>query len=108
MTEGDIGTTNLTFTLGLNGPADGNERVNVTTSSVTPSDVGLDYVGIAGQPVTFAPGATSATVNVVVNGDTGIEDDELVTLTVSNPSNVTLGGDTTGSGTITNDDGRRR
>ncbi len=104
VTEGDSGTKNLTFTLGLNGPADGNETVEVTTSSVAPSVSGVDYIGFSAQPVTFAPGATSATVNVVVNGDTTIEADDLVTLTVSNPSNVTLGADTTGTGTITNDD----
>ena len=70
--EGPLGTNpNLQFTIGLSGPADGNESVRVTTSAgAAPSaDPANDYTPLTNQLVTFAPGATSATVNVVVAGD---------------------------------------
>ena len=73
VTEGDVGTKNLSFSVNLDKPADGDETVEVDTSSVTPSDPITDYVALDGQPVTFAPGAMNATVNVVVNGDYTIE-----------------------------------
>ena len=80
VTEGDIGTKNLTFTIGLDGPADGIETVDVTTSGATP---GTDYVALTNQPVTFVAGAMTATVNVVVNGDYDVEPDDVVTLTLA-------------------------
>ena len=101
--EGDTGTTNLTFTIGLDGPADGNESVTVDASSVGASVEGTDYETFDPQVVTFAPGATSATVDVVVNGDTEIELDEIITLNLSLPVDVGLT-TVSGSGTIENDD----
>jgi hypothetical protein len=53
--------------------------------------------------VTFAPGETSKTVTVSVTGDTAVEGDEAFTVTLSSPTNATLG-TATGTGTIVNDD----
>ncbi|RWA98159.1 MAG: hypothetical protein EOQ39_35870, partial [Mesorhizobium sp.] len=53
--------------------------------------------------LTFLPGATTATINVPVNGDTIFEPDETFTLNLSNPVNVTIA-DGQGLGTILNDD----
>ncbi len=101
VTEGDTGTTNLSFVIGLDGEADGNETVDVTTSGATP---GTDYVALS-QTVTFAPGDTTATVNVVVQGDYAVEPDEQVTLTLSNPVNTSIDpAALSGVGTIQNDD----
>ena len=46
---------------------------------------GEDYVATSGT-LTFAPGETEKTVEVVVNGDDAAEDHEVVTLHLSNPS----------------------
>src|SRR5207248_10510600 len=60
---------------------------------------GSDYQAAAGS-LTFAPGETVKNVTVTVFGDTAIEPDETLTLTV-NPAG---GQPVTGTGTITNDD----
>ena len=102
--EGDTGDVNLAFVVGLSGEADGNEQFHVATSSNPPSDPATDYDAL-NQTVTFAPGATTATVNVVVHGDSTIEPDDLVTLTLSNPVNTSIDGAVMPAvGTIQNDD----
>ena len=45
---------------------------------------GEDYVATSGT-LTFAPGESEKTVEVVVNGDDAVEDHEVVTLQLSNP-----------------------
>src|SRR5437899_11348718 len=62
-----------------------------------------DYASETGT-VTFAPGETSQTVSVAVNGDNTHEADETFTVDLSNPSNATIL-DGQGLGTISNDDG---
>src|SRR5207253_975508 len=53
---------------------------------------------------TFAPGETSQTVSVQVNGDVTNEADETFTVDLSGETNSTIA-DNQGLGTITNDDG---
>jgi len=64
---------------------------------------GVDY-GTASGTVTFVPGTTTQTITVVVTGDLTNEANETFTVTLSNPTNATLGTDV-GVGTIVNDDG---
>lgn len=104
VTEGDAGTKNLTFTLTLDGPADGTESVDVDTVDDSATVADNDYVALS-DSVTFAPGATTATVDVVVNGDLDDEPDETMNLQLSN-ANITLN-DSLAQGTITNDDDPR-
>ena len=68
------------------------------------ADPATDYVAASGT-VTFAPGETSKTVPVVVNGDTNVEPDEYVVVSFHDPSQAVMGG-TWGLGGlfITNDD----
>jgi hypothetical protein len=95
--EGDSGTTNLTFTVSLSSPSYQAVVVSYATADGT-ATAGSDY-GAATGTVTFAPGETSKTVAVTVNGDRTFEPDETLKL------NVTLGGTTvTGTGTVANDD----
>src|SRR5438128_6033450 len=53
--------------------------------------------------VTFAPGTTSQTVTVTVNGDTKFEPDETFFVNLTLPVNATIA-DGQGVGTIQNDD----
>jgi chitinase len=55
--------------------------------------------------LTFAPGETSKTITVLVDGDRREEADEFFFVILSSPSNATLA-DSQGVGTIQNDDGR--
>ena len=99
--EGNSGTKNLTFTVALSNAATTAVSVNYATANGT-ATAGQDYAASSGT-VTFAPGVVSQQVNVAVSGDTVVEPNETLTVTLSNPSGATLG-IATGTGTITNDD----
>jgi chitinase len=99
--EGNTGTTTATFTMTLSAASGRSVGVDWTTNAGTAA-AGTDYV-TAGGTGTFAPGATSKTVSVTVNGDTLDEDDETFTVTLSTPINATIA-DGSGIGTITDDD----
>ena len=99
--EGNSGTSNLSFTVTLSSAATGPVTVNYATSNGT-ATAGEDYTATSGT-LTFAVGETSKTVNVTVVGDTKFESNETFTVTLSNASgaNIATGQAT---GTITNDD----
>ena len=63
---------------------------------------GTDYVAESGT-LTIPAGATTGTVNVVVNGDLVYESNETLSLLLSNPLGATIG-DGSAQGTILNDD----
>ena len=100
-TEGNSGTTALTFTVSLSQPAPWPVTVDYSTADGTATS-GSDYTAASGT-VTFAAGETSKTVTVDVTGDTAIEPSETLTLTLSNSTNASLG-TATGAGTIVDDD----
>lgn len=82
VTEGDAGTVLLTYTISLDRPASGNVVINyetLQTGTATPLD---DYVEDAGA-ITFSNGQTTATLNVVVNGDELVEGNESVVVRFS-------------------------
>jgi len=82
ITEGNSGTSVVTFTVTLS-PTSGNTvTVDYTTANVTASD-SSDYVATSGQLV-FAPGDTSKQINVTINGDTLVEPDETFRINLSN------------------------
>src|SRR5262249_44655478 len=85
VTEGNTGTTPATFTVTLSNPSQSVVTVDYSTMDVTAVG-GLDYVTASGR-LTFAPGATTQTFNVLVKGDLIVEGDETFKVTLSNPSN---------------------
>lgn len=109
VTEGNSGTTNMVFTLTLSAAVDAPVTVTLNTADGTATIAGNDYEAITGGTVTFAPGETTKTFNVTVNGDTTVETNETFTLALSDLQaggrNVTLGTASSATGTITNDDG---
>lgn len=102
--EGNDGTQNLVFTV---------ERADGSTGAIT-VDYAIDLVtadadDFAGTtPLTgtiaFADGQTTASLIVAVRGDTMVEPDETLTVTLSNPSGGATLGMGTATGTIVNDD----
>jgi hypothetical protein len=100
VTEGDNGTQLMTFTISRTSGA-GAATVSWATSDGT-ATVGADYVAGSGT-ASFADGETTTTITVTINGDTAIEGDETLTVTLSNPSTGTIS-DATGAGTILNND----
>jgi hypothetical protein len=86
--EGCEGHTSLPFTIQLSHPLGTTASVNFATADGT-ADSDEDYDATSGT-VTFAPGQTSVTVNVLVDGDTAPEPDETVLLNLSNASGATI------------------
>ena len=100
--EGNAGTTNATFTVSLSAPSGRAVTVDYATADGT-AQAPLDYLATNGT-LNFAPGQTSKTVTVLVNGDLLDEGNETFFLNLTNPANATIS-DGQGVGTITNDDG---
>src|SRR5262245_35614637 len=74
ITEGDAGSSQLTFTVTLSKAATGPVSVNYPTADGSAS-AGSDYTARAGT-LTFAAGEISKTITVTVAGDTAVEANE--------------------------------
>jgi hypothetical protein len=101
VTEGDAGTSTLSFTVSLSRAGPTTATVDWATSDGSAVEPG-DYQANSGT-VTFIAGDVSETVSVTVNGDTQFEPDETLAVDLTNQTNSFMG-DTHGDGTISNDD----
>jgi len=105
VTEGDSGTKTLTFTVTRSAAATA-FTVDYATADGT-ATAGSDYQAASGTLAFAAGGPLTQTVAVTINGDTASEANETFTVQLSNLVNVsgtTTIGDSSGTGTITNDD----
>jgi hypothetical protein len=100
--EGNSGTTDFDFPVRLSGPCTTQVDVTWRTADSTATVADLDYVADS-TTVSFAPGATTGTITVHVNGDLTPEDTETFLVRLSNPVNAGID-DGEGVGTILNDD----
>ena len=101
VTEGNSGTTTLSFPVTLSTVSGKPVSVAFATSDGTATAPG-DYASANGT-LTIPAGSKNAAVRVSVVGDTTMEQDETFTVTLSNTVNATIGKGSA-SGTITNDD----
>ena len=101
--EGNSGTVTADFTVTLSFASGGTVTVNRATQNLT-ATAGTDYVALTSAPLSFAPGETTKTVSVTVNGDTTFEPNETFRLNLSGPVGATIV-DGQGDATIINDDG---
>lgn len=102
--EGNSGTSNLVFTVRRAGGSATAASVDyaITLGTADAADFGPGAVFTG--TVTFAIGASTATITLPVQGDTAGEGNETVTLALSNPvGNISII-DGAATGTITNDD----
>ena len=110
-TEGNAGTTRLTFAVTKSGATDQVVTVDYADAGTTgTATAGTDYTAVTAGRLTFAPNETSKTVTVMVRGDVVSEPDETIVIALRNPSNATFpGGETTvmATGTIIDDDASR-
>jgi hypothetical protein len=102
VTEGDAGVNYVNFTISLSFAAPGPVTIDFATANGT-ATAGADYVARSGT-VSFAAGESSKTVSVPIIGDARAESSEAFTIALSNSSGATLG-DSSGTGTITDNDG---
>ena len=99
--EGNAGSTPLTFAVQLSAPTVATVTVSYATGGGT-ATAGTDYVATTGT-LTFAPGVTMQNINVPLLGDIVVEGNETFTVTLTSPSNATLGS-ANATGTIVDDD----
>jgi len=102
ITEGDLGTKTLNFTVTLFSGGNLTVKVDYATANGT-ATAGSDYVAIPTSTLTFNPGDSTKTVSVTINGDQTFEPDETLLVNLSNPVNASIG-KPQGTGTILNDD----
>jgi hemoglobin-like flavoprotein len=99
--EGKSGSTNFSFEVTLSAASSRTVNVDYLTTDGT-ALAGGDYQAASGT-LTFAPGETTKSFSVMVNGDAQDEPTETFVVNLSNPSNATIAkGQSTG--TIVNDD----
>ncbi len=101
VTTSDENAANATFTVTLSAASGEDVTIDYASSDGT-ATAGSDYTATSGT-LTIAAGATTGTFNVPVLSDSTDENNETVTLTLSNPTNATIS-DSTGTLTITDDD----
>jgi Ca2+-binding RTX toxin-like protein len=97
--EGFTSPQNVTYTVTLSSASNQTISVNYATANGTAMG-GLDYTATIGTLI-FAPGDTSKVINVTILNDFLNEADETFTLTLSSPTNASLGALTTVTTTIT-------
>ncbi|MGZ5436785.1 MAG: beta strand repeat-containing protein, partial [Pyrinomonadaceae bacterium] len=104
ITEGNSGTTNLTFTVTLSAASNLTVSVKHDTADGVATTADNDYQ-LTSDTLTFNPGDSSLTktVTVSITGDQKTEPDETVFVVLSNPVNAAFS-DSQGTGTILNDD----
>ena len=102
-TEGNTGTRPFAFTVTLSAAYDVPVTVDYATANGT-ATAGSDYQAASGT-LTFAPGETSKTITVLVNGDRLAEPNETFFVNLSSPTNATIA-DGQGVGTIVDDEPR--
>jgi hypothetical protein len=101
--EGNASTSNAVFTVRLSTPSLQTVTVVASTASGTAS-APSDYGALSPTTLTFAPGETTKTVFVAINGDTQVELNESYSVNLTMATNATIA-DSQGLGTIVNDDG---
>ena len=101
LTEGNTGTKNFGFNVTLSAASGQPVTVVFATANGT-ATAGSDYATTSGT-LTFAPGETSKTINVAVNGDTLSEFNESFTVNLTGAVNANVTA-SSATGTITNDD----
>ena len=101
VTEGDAGTSALTYTATLDAPSGKRVSVDFATADGSAHQP-EDYTARTGT-LTFEPGETTQHIDVPVAGDTRHEVNETVAVDLSNPANASLG-TAHALGTILDDD----
>jgi len=99
--EGDSGTTSFVFTVTQSVASPVTTAVSFATLNGT-ATLGSDYQPTTGTLI-FAPGVTTQTITVLVNGDSDFEPDETFFVTLTGAINASTAKGV-GIGTIKNDD----
>ncbi|CAA7619034.1 Calx-beta domain-containing protein [Magnetospirillum sp. SS-4] len=101
-TEGDSGTSALTFTVTRTGSLSGTSTTGWRIKAGSDTDAS-DFAATSGT-ITFADGESSKTVSLALNGDTTVESAENFTVELYNPGAGSVITTAEATGTITDND----
>lgn len=101
--SGSESATSSSITLSLSATSASNVTVSYAVTGGTATGGGVDYT-LASGTATIIAGSLSTTIPFTVVNDSDVESDETIIVTISNPTNATLGTSTTHTYTITNND----
>ncbi len=106
VSEGDTGLSTLSFTATLSAPSGRATSTTYATGGAGSATADGDYQATPNGTVAFDAGEVIKTIPVQVIGDTAVEPDETLTLTLSNANLVNLGAGSpmAATGTIFDDD----
>ncbi len=105
VTEGDSGSTDLTFTATLSAASGREVTVQYADAGTGTATSGTDYTALTAGTLTFPAGTTSQTFDVAVTGDVLDEANETVKVRLKDPVNAAVSTTAgTGTGTITDND----
>lgn len=107
VSEGDSGTTAMTFTVSRGAGTTGAVSVDyaVVLGAASPSNASAsDISGTLSGTINFAAGEATRTITVLVNGDTAGEANEAFTVQLTNATGGAVLSDGVATGTIVNDD----
>lgn len=104
LAEGHSGSTAYTFTVSLNAAIATTQTIDWVVSGFGSAAANADDFMATSGTVTFQPGETSKTLQILLSGDTTFESNEGFTVTLSNPSAGLMLGTQSANGTILNDD----
>lgn len=102
--EGNSGTVTIVFTVTMSAMATADVTFDINTQDDSATTADNDYVAIVNGSGVITTGSLTTTIDVVVNGDTNIETDEVMNVILSNISSNAIIDDGFGIGTITDDD----
>jgi fibro-slime domain-containing protein len=104
VTEGDSGTTEITFDITLDKPApNGGLTIQIEPTDITANE-GEDYTRVTSS-IYFAQNETNKTISYLVNGDTEIEDNETFSVDILQSESFDIDPlNASAIGTIINDD----
>src|SRR5262245_34759241 len=102
LSEGNSGQAAFVFSVSLSAASSKEVSVKYATANSSANTGDGDFIGQSGT-LKFAPGETTKTVTVQVNGDAKVEPDERFFVNLSRARNAVIA-DAQGVGTILNDD----
>lgn len=105
LTEGNSGTQTLTYTITRTGDISAAANIGYAVTGANGANAADTVGGLPSGTVSFAAGQSEQTVTVTISGDTAVETDESLTLTLSNPSSgIIASGQGSATTTVVNDD----
>jgi len=101
--NGSEATTPANMEVSLSSASGKTITVDYAVTGGTATGGGTDYTLTSGT-LTFNPGVTTQNISATIVDDASSESDETIIITISNPTNATLGAQTTHTYTITDND----